>query len=64
MTIAWAIAYSATVLALAYAIPRGLAIWAQLSLMRNQLDALTETGPSSEASLEWQGTDPIGGGYV
>ncbi len=60
----WAIAYSATVLALAYAIPRGLAIWAQLSLMRNQMESFeTATSPSGEA--KWADTSMFdGGGYA
>ncbi len=61
----WAIAYSATVLALAYAIPRGLAIWAQLSLMRNQMESFeTATSPSGEAKWPEGSSMFDGGGYA
>lgn len=60
---AWAIAYSATVLALAYAIPRGLAIWAQFSIMRDQTEAFAATASSGDAEVDWDKIQ-TGGGYA
>jgi len=66
LVMAWAIAYSATVIAIAYAIPRALAIWAQLQLMRAQIESLNETSMSSTGEIDWSTVkfDVEGGGYV
>ena len=64
---AWAVAYSATILALAYAVPRGLAIWAQLKLMHAQLESITQTDSSGgQTQIDWDAVlgDGEGGGYV
>ena len=61
---AWAVAYSATILALAYAVPRGLAIWAQLKLMRAQLASVTETGTDGQTQIDWDEVMGDGGGYA
>jgi hypothetical protein len=54
----WAIAYSATVLAVAYAVPRLVAAWWQMAMVNAQIAELNSTGGSAEAQFDLSGAGP------
>jgi len=62
---AWAIVYSATILAAAYALPRIAGIWAQYRFMQQQVAAAVETSSSGQTEIDWEEVlGSSGGGYA
>lgn len=56
----WVIAYAATILALAYAVPKVLAVFFQMSLVNAQIETLTSNSNANQTEFDLSGTNVPG----